>query len=166
MPRYEYECKAHGRVEVTKPAELAGREEYCARCLRPGPTGHYRPMRRIFSTQPAIIRPGGYNRRPGDPGFDDFSYELECGELKDDATSVHADAEKHDREVAERWERERFRLPDNWLDPDTEQELHEIARAADLDGEWEDVSLVPPAVRRQLEGAGLTAGIGEGDTTA
>lgn len=46
------------------------------------------PLARVFATAGFIMRPQGYRLRPEDKGYDDFRYEQECGQIRDDATPV------------------------------------------------------------------------------
>jgi hypothetical protein len=93
VPAYDYACPVHGRVEVRKPADEARAPEYCADCVLDGLLAE-RPMRRIYTPQRIIIRPSGHALKPGErtstPGlaFDDFRYELERGELREDPTPL------------------------------------------------------------------------------
>ena len=74
MPRYEYACAAHGRTLITKDIDQAGTPEVCAVCGE--------QLRRIFSAAGFIMRPSGYNLRPGDKNFSNFDREAELGEIR------------------------------------------------------------------------------------
>lgn len=94
MATYVYECPAHGRVEVVKAHAEAGHPEVCGRCaaalglvnagLTPAQKLCFQlaPMRKVFTAQSFIMRPDGYNLRPGDDGYSDFRRELETGQVR------------------------------------------------------------------------------------
>lgn len=107
MPTYVYSCPVHGRTEVDKHMRDAGRDECCRACMEAAFDRRRSPeeqapfvaripwkMRRIYTPQRTIIRPSGHRLQPGErtstPGlaFDDFRYEMERGELREDATPV------------------------------------------------------------------------------
>jgi hypothetical protein len=123
MPEYIYECASHGRVTVAKSADDAGRPEYCTACVLAGLlTGPH--MRRVFTPQGFIIRPTGHGLKPGErtstPGlaFDDFRYEMERGELRDDPTPVRMTPEEIDR-----FDNPPLEIPP---DPERDRALHQL----------------------------------------
>lgn len=149
MPEYEYSCPAHGRQLVAKPMAAAGWEEWCPACLsdacrqlqatpelvRCSPHG---PMRRIYATPSVISRPRGYNLRPGEYagnglGYSFFDYEMERGELKDDATGAYTPESRAKREAAIAATDVYVPRSPAEIDADiperAHQELHEWARA-------------------------------------
>lgn len=134
MPRYVYECKRHGLIEVEKAMADAGREEFCTRCLFDWAGdvsdggGHYvedfrltfGPLRRVYTPLGFIMRPSGWHLRPGDRGYADFNRELELGEVR---------GPSHERTPVVAEEPEKpvpLVLPE-----DTMQEIHEFGRVVD-----------------------------------
>jgi predicted nucleic acid-binding Zn ribbon protein len=114
MPSYVYECREHGTFEVEKPMALSGETEWCRHCDW--------PMRRIYTPQGFIMRPSGYNRRPGDPNYADFRRELELGEIREPGdTDLHGKVE------------DEVLPPDELPEPDPRhmQRIHELGRAVD-----------------------------------
>lgn len=77
---YVYRCRAHGRVEVVKPMAESGRGEACPSCAA--------AMVKDFTAHGIIMRPTGYNLRPGDKDYANFARPWELGEVREpDATS-------------------------------------------------------------------------------
>lgn len=130
---YGFRCATHGESTVWLPMGTAGDERPCPTCGG--------PARRIFNQQRrAIIRPRGYNLRPGErdptvPGlsYSNFAHELARGELTEDATPVYTPESRARREAELAAEDERPPAMDA-IDRDiperAHQELHEWARAA------------------------------------
>lgn len=89
MPRYDYRCDGCGATrEVVKPMAQAGRAEFCRDCLiaafadgESAPA--LRPMTRLFAGLGFIMRPSGYNLKPGDAGYADFDRAIELGEVRE-----------------------------------------------------------------------------------
>lgn len=154
MPTYTFACPVHGRMDITRPANHAGWDQGCPRCYEEvfDPT---RPleernallqrspflMRRIYNQQRrAIVRPRGYNLRPGErdptvPGlaYSNFAHELARGELTEDATPVYTPESRARREAELAAEDERppaMAAIDRDIPERAHQELHEWARAA------------------------------------
>jgi hypothetical protein len=136
---YTYRCPVHGEIDVAKPAAEAGRDEWCTDCFLDGHLGG--PMRRVYDQQRrAIVRPRGYNLRPGErdptvPGlsYSNFAHELARGELTEDAAPVYTPESRARREaeIAAEDERPPSRADlDRGIPEAAHQELHEWARAA------------------------------------
>lgn len=135
MPEYVFRCKDHPRhraFPVARPMSRASETgPPCPECGG--------PVIRRYQVSKMIVRPDGWNLRPGEyrangMGYDLFDYEMERGQLSDDATSVHGErlGAYNDRVSAE-WEDAHLRLPDNFLGDDAEYELHQFARARGLE---------------------------------
>lgn len=75
MPYYVHACEEHGPVEVHRPMLEAGWPIDCPTCGG--------PMRRVYFQIATIVRPGGWQLRPGDKGYWDFDRQRELGELRD-----------------------------------------------------------------------------------
>lgn len=75
MPTYVYRCPAHGTEEVVKRLADHGRVEPCSACGR--------PMDKVFSALGFIMRPSGYQLKPGDKGYANFDRARELGEVRD-----------------------------------------------------------------------------------
>lgn len=130
MIPYEYRCPTHGVTTRVKPVADAARVETCTHC---GAT-----LRRVYATQRVIIRPRGYNLRPGEYagnglGYSFFDYELERGELRDDATGAYTPETRAKREAEINATDVYQPRPMSEIDRDiperAHQELHEWARA-------------------------------------
>jgi hypothetical protein len=148
MATYTYRCPVHGQMEIRKPMAEAGTQEWCPQCLgrRRGLLaaiweGENDPMRRVYDQQRrAIVRPRGYNLRPGErdptvPGlsYSNFAHELARGELTEDATPVYTPEGRARREAELAAEDERppaMAEIDRGIPERAHQELHEWARAA------------------------------------
>lgn len=132
MPAYTYRCPECRAVQdVIKPMAAASDPAYCGCGAR---------LKRVYNAQRIIIRPRGYNLRPGERAssgglaYDDFGYELERGDLRDDATGAYTpetrakrEAEINATDVAP--ERTMAEI-DRDIPERAHVELHEWARAA------------------------------------
>jgi hypothetical protein len=134
---YAYFCDPCQQArDVDKPMALAEHPAYCPVCDR--------PMRRHYKRErkETIMRPGGWNLRPGDKGWEpNWERARELGELKDDATPVA----RYDpaRDVIEG-----DRFP---ADPERDRQLHQLVRQ-----HWtEDLS--DDTVRRREQAAAAVA---------
>lgn len=130
---YVFDCPACGRHDQLHPAGTAGDARPCAKCGG--------EARRVWQVTRVIVRPRGYNLRPGEhhrsiPGlhYDSFEYELERGELTEDATGAYTPESRARRQAqleAEDVPRRRSMAEiDADITPDQHQELHEWGRAA------------------------------------
>jgi hypothetical protein len=111
---YAYFCDPCQQArDVDKPMARAELPAYCPVCDR--------PMRRHYKRErkETIMRPGGWNARPGDKDWEpNWQRARELGELKDDATPVAKydpamDAIEGDRYPA---------------DPERDRKLHQLVR--------------------------------------
>lgn len=130
MTTYAFRCPAHGEVVLRFPMGEAGDTRPCPHC---GATA-----RRVWSVSRQIIRPRGYNLRPGEYagpglGYSFFDYELERGELRDDATGAYTPESRAKREAEIAATDVYVPRPMEEIDRDiphkAHQELHEWARA-------------------------------------
>lgn len=148
MPTYTFECKVHGRRDVKRPMDEAGDPAYCPQCVREwvrlGPGEEledfafaYGPMRRIYNPQRIIVRPRGYNLKPGEYagnglGYSFFDYELERGELRDDASGAYSPESRAKREAeiaaSDVYVPRPMAEIDREIPHQAHQELHEWAR--------------------------------------
>lgn len=112
MPVYVFQCRAHGRFDVTRSVEDAGKPLRC---------GCGEEARRVYTPQRLIVRPGGYRAKPGDRNWS-LRRDLELGELKLDAP-----AEPELPEDRLGYEVSPDRIPD--LSPDQMQDLSEWCQA-------------------------------------
>lgn len=146
MTTYTYRCRECQQIhEVEKHSDYASASEFCPVCegINAEPPGYYGhpPMQRIYDHQRrAIVRPRGFNLRPGErdptvPGlsYSNFAHELARGELTEDATAVYTPESRARREAALAAEDEGPRslaAIDRDIPERAHQELHEWARAA------------------------------------
>lgn len=130
--KYDFTCRSHGPFQVAAPMrDGPGEHCPCPACGRPG--------RRDWQVSRAIVRPPGWNLRPGErrrdvPGlsYSNFSHELARGYLTDDATSVYTPESRARREAELAAEDERPRTMaeiDRDIPERAHRELHEWGRA-------------------------------------
>jgi putative FmdB family regulatory protein len=112
MQTYNFTCdRCQQPREVRRPMGAAHLPAYCPACDA--------PMRRRYSAPQIVMRPGGWNLKPGDKGWEpNWERARELGELKDDATPVARygpamDAIEDDRFPA---------------DPERDRKLHQLVR--------------------------------------
>jgi len=117
MPTYVFRCPEHGPAEVYIPVALYDDLKdhvACDVCLT--------PMIRVFTPQNFIMRPSGWNLRPGADGYSFFDRERELGELREvGETDLHGRVEDEALPEAP--------LPEP--DPRQVQEIHELGRTID-----------------------------------
>lgn len=120
MPAYDFHCTTHGTTTVVRPMAEAGAPHHCPTCGA--------RARRLYPPVPCIMRPSGYNRRPGEPGYSDFRRELELGEIKEPGP---------DSDLSAGWREPDdppLRIDPRDLDPDKVQRVAELARQVRSDG--------------------------------
>lgn len=127
MPQYQYRCQTPGCGNViTRTRTFAEQDEALEReqdyRLRPLCKKCFGYTKRIFTPVDMIMRPSGWNLRPGDQGYGDFNREAELGELRGPSHS----AAYH---VAEDYETEQAPVPK----PSFEQmrEIHQLGEVMD-----------------------------------
>lgn len=151
MPTYTFRCELHGDSDVRRDHRFASSPQYCYECrhaigLVIGENVAMTKeqlestrMRRIYNPQRIIVRPLGYDLRPGERlrnglGYDDFARELALGDLTEDSTGAYTPETRAKRE-AELAAADTYRpRPQAEIDRDiperAHQELHEWSRAA------------------------------------
>lgn len=145
MPLYTFECGQHGRRDVLRPMAEAGKPVYCQAEIavdEDDPCVSWLcglPMRRVYNAQRIIVRPRGYSLKPGERtssgglAYDDFGYELERGDLRDDASGAYTPESRAKREAEITATDVYVPRPMAEIDRDIpergHQELHEWARA-------------------------------------
>lgn len=96
-------------------------------------------MRRIYNPQRIIIRPLGYNLKPGEVrrdglAYDDFARELSLGDLTEDSTGAYTPETRAKREAelaaADVYRPRPMAEIDRDIPERAHQELHEWGRAA------------------------------------
>lgn len=81
MATYLYRCPDHGQVEIEKPMSQAAWDEDCF------VGGCTRQLKRVYTGASVIMRPQGWNLRPGDHGYWDFNREQELGQIRQGITA-------------------------------------------------------------------------------
>lgn len=82
MPVYVFKCDGCGKTaERLRPVDERNRDVVCRRCY-PKTAAPAGLMRRVFTAPGVIVRPSGWNLRPGDRGYSTFDREAELGELR------------------------------------------------------------------------------------
>ena len=129
MPYYDFRCPQHGVFEQRLSSDGCLDASLCSIC------GDY--SRRVYSAQRIIVRPRGYNLRPGEYagnglGYSHFDYELERGDLREDASGAYTPESRAKREAeiaaTDVYQPRPMAEIDRDIAPQMHQELHEWAR--------------------------------------